>query len=61
MRNIPPMTLSILPATVAPHLSPIIPDDEPLYSAFFAREAQEACYANSWMYITQACRGLGLG
>jgi hypothetical protein len=42
-------------------LSPITQRDIPLYREFFAREQQVACYGNSWAYITQACRGFGLG
>ena len=42
-------------------LSPITSRDIPLYREFFARDWQIACYGNSWAYITQACRGFGLG
>ncbi len=40
---------------------PITPADLPLYRQFFSQDNRTACYGNSWTYITQACRGLGLG
>jgi hypothetical protein len=47
--------------TLATMLSPITHRDLPLYREFFARDQRSACYGNSWTYITQACRGFGLG
>jgi hypothetical protein len=40
---------------------PIDWDDQQVYQAFFQAASGAAVYANSWTYITQACRGLGLG
>lgn len=42
-------------------ISPITSGDRDLYRHFFAGDNQIACYGNSWIYITQACRGFGLG
>lgn len=42
-------------------VSPITPADRALYRQFFAADNRVACYGNSWTYITQACRGFGLG
>jgi hypothetical protein len=43
------------------YISPITERDILLYRHFFSRDGRAACYGNSWTYITQACRGLGLG
>ncbi|MGH7831714.1 MAG: phosphatidylglycerol lysyltransferase domain-containing protein [Candidatus Binatia bacterium] len=32
-----------------------------MYRDFFVRDKRVACYGNSWVYIKQACRGLGSG
>lgn len=42
-------------------LQPIVWDDYEVYQTFFRAAPGTAVYANSWTYITQACRGLGLG
>lgn len=42
-------------------VTPITPADIPLYRQFFNQDNRATCYGNSWTYITQACRGLGLG
>jgi hypothetical protein len=42
-------------------LQPIVQDDYEVYQTFFQSASGTAVYANSWTYITQACRGLGLG
>ena len=42
-------------------VSPIVNEDRSLYHRFFHNDEHESCYGNSWAYITQACRGLGLG
>jgi hypothetical protein len=42
-------------------ISAITNADFSLFREFFARDNRFACYGNSWAYITQACRGLGLG
>ncbi len=42
-------------------ISPIGLNDWTLYRHFFAADQRMACYGNSWAYITQACRGFGLG
>lgn len=42
-------------------LQPITRNDHQLYLRFFRSSTETAVYANSWTYITQACRGLGLG
>jgi len=41
--------------------SPIVDDDQELYSGFFRAERPAEYYGNSWSYLTQACRGLGYG
>ncbi|HKA56084.1 MAG TPA: hypothetical protein VKJ47_20730 [Candidatus Binatia bacterium] len=46
---------------LAMSISPIIAKDISLYRQFFSRDGRASCYGNSWTYITQACRGLGLG
>jgi hypothetical protein len=48
-------------STLSSHLTPITEQDIPLFRRFFSAERRLACYGNSWTYITQACRGLGLG
>lgn len=42
-------------------VGPITSADRDLYRQFFAADNRIACYGNSWTYITQACRGFGLG
>lgn len=42
-------------------LQPITWEDYDIYQSFFRAAPGTAVYANSWTYITQACRGLGLG
>lgn len=42
-------------------ISTITPADRALYQHFFAHDHRHACYGNSFLYITQACRGFGLG
>jgi hypothetical protein len=46
---------------LAMSISPITAEDIPLYRQFFSQDGRTYCYGNSWTYITQACRGLGLG
>src|SRR5689334_6158469 len=48
-------------ADVKRHMSPITPADRGMYESVFARAPGAAVYANSWAYITQACRGIGQG
>ncbi|MFC1722809.1 hypothetical protein ACFL0V_01590 [Nanoarchaeota archaeon] len=42
-----------------PDVEPIVPEEQPIYAQFFAEELELALYANSWAYITQACRDTG--
>ena len=42
-------------------ITPIIIDDFELFKVFFNNDKCKISYGNSWIYITQACRGLGLG
>ena len=42
-------------------LTVIAINDLASYREFFAQDQRRACYGNSWTYITQACRELGLG
>ncbi len=42
-------------------VEPISPADYELYQSYFAASGDEAAYPNSWAYITQACRGPGIG
>ena len=42
-------------------IQPITTNDFDLYQQFFQQTSSIACYGNSWSYITQACRKLGLG
>ncbi len=42
-------------------ISPITLADHPRYQQFFAQDQRHACYGNSLIYLTQACRGFGLG
>ncbi|MBI3795708.1 MAG: hypothetical protein HY268_01900 [Deltaproteobacteria bacterium] len=46
---------------LASFITPITVQDIPLYRHFFSQDARTYCYGNSWTYVTQACRGLGLG
>src|SRR5690349_18536776 len=55
------MLLPVSGADVHKDISPITPADYGLYRSFFARAPGRAVYANSWAYITQACRGIGEG
>jgi hypothetical protein len=41
--------------------TPITNSDHDLYQSFFRLDKRVACYGNSCTYITQACRGIGLG
>lgn len=44
-----------------PLVTPIAPADRQLYREFSASDNRIACYGNGWTYVTQACRGFGLG
>ncbi len=46
---------------ISKYITPITIKDFPLYQQFFVQTWSVACYGNSWSYITQACRQLGLG
>lgn len=52
---------SVFHADLPRQLFPITSADYGMYQSFFAQAPGTAVYANSWTYITQACRGIGEG
>jgi hypothetical protein len=56
-----PEVAACLRASGQGQITPITRADRDLYQQFFAHDQHGTCYGNSLIYLTQACRGFGLG